>query len=142
MSAQPLQARPEFRGEFVLGPSGRSRRGNRRVESRGSEGEAAVDEITENVGQVLVHAIDEALDRKVGIGILRRVGGEPPAPAVGGKQRQSRVCEYPALPAGRGLSAFTSEPFEALDDIRYLVRQSRPANHRAKSLSLDSNVSL
>src|ERR1700716_2029167 len=133
VAAQPLQARPELGGEFVLGRVGPPSLGNRCVEARGSEGEAAVDEVAESVGQVLVHTVDEALDRKVGIGILRRVGGEPPAPAVGGEQRQSRVLEYPALPTGREFAAREGEPVEALDDVRELERKTGAENRRGKA---------
>src|ERR1700738_4016620 len=74
--------------------------------------------------------------------MLRRVGGEPPAPAVGRKQRQSRVREYPALPTGRELAAFESKPVEALDDIRELERKTRTENRRGKAYGVEGHVVL
>ena len=81
----------------------------------GREGEAAVHEVAEGVGQVLVDRDGELLPREARVARLRRVGEQEPAPEVGGVGVERLVHEHATALARRELAAVVGQPVEALD---------------------------
>lgn len=102
-----------------------ARRGTRRdllAEALLGEGQDAVDEVAEGVGQVLVHRGGEVLPGEGRVVRLGGVGDQEVAPVVRGQDVQRVVGEDTAL-LGRGeLPAVVRQPVEGLDVVDLLPR--------------------
>ncbi len=65
-----------------------------------------LDQVAELIGEIMIDVGDEAAERKIGIGALWRVRGQPPAPTVCWRQFQGLIEEDTTAAAGEKLTAF------------------------------------
>ena len=116
----------EVGGELRLAFAGLSAGGDHRPVVLGGQREAAVHEVAERVGQVLVDRDGELLPREARVARLGRVGEQEPAPVVGGVDVERLVHEHATALARGELAAVVREPVEALDLVGLRPRLARP----------------
>uniref|UniRef100_A0A0N4Z874 RNA polymerase beta subunit n=1 Tax=Parastrongyloides trichosuri TaxID=131310 RepID=A0A0N4Z874_PARTI len=142
LGGQGFQTGLDVGGQLDLQRAGLAALGHDAVELGFRELDDAVDEVAQDVGQVLVRRRLELLPGEGGVRVFRAIGGQVPAPVVGGQQFQRLIHEDAPAHAGRELAAVPVQPVESLQLVHRLPRLARAQDGRGEADGVEGHIVL
>ncbi len=100
------------------------------------------DEVAQHIGKVLVDRGLEVFPGELAVGVFRRVGEKPPAPVIGGQDRQRLIHEDATALAGGKLAAVIVQVVEALDIVDQLPRLAASHDGGGEGQGVEGDVVL